>query len=100
MDITRLIAIISIGIFANACNSDVQLEKNNKSIVFLSEGFTNRVIDDGRQQKHDSDCVGFYSDHFDPELIKSIDQNILTTNKLKELTNIQWHNTSPFDSVF
>jgi hypothetical protein len=35
-----------------------------------------------------------------PELIKSIDQNILTTNKLKELTNIQWHNTSPFDSVF
>ena len=74
-------------------------ETNEYSHIFISDPLQNRIIDDGKMQKHDKNCIGFYTNHFNP---KSIDGSKVISGAdtyLNKVTGLKWKKYSQIDSI-
>jgi len=92
-----ILFILTISVIAVSCRKETP--EAGKTNILISEPLQNRTIDDGRKQKHDKNCLGFYTTHFPPS---AIDMSHFRKDKialLNKSTGIKWRAFSINDSV-
>lgn len=86
--------ILSVLLLPSCSKKNAQLKKNS---ILVSEPLLNRINDN--EDKHDQDCIGFYTQHFPPSLLNSSFFNIDSLGSLEQKTGLRWNVISSDDSV-
>jgi len=81
-------------LLTSCCNKECSIKKNT---ILVSEPLLNRINDN--EDKHDQDCIGFYTQHFPPSLLNSSFFNIDSLGSLEQKTGLRWYVISSEDSV-
>jgi len=75
----------------------IEVPQRESTFMLVSEPLLNRIIDN--EDKHDQNCVGFYTHHFPPALLDSSFFNLDSLKSLEQKTGLRWNVISTTDSV-